>query len=176
MATGLAWTSVGGEILFVEVTTMPGKGVVQITGQLGEVMKESAQAAYSYVRSHYQDFDLKSDFYKTIDLHIHVPEGAVPKDGPSAGVTMTTAIVSALTRRPVKKNLGMTGEVTLRGRVLEIGGLKEKVIAAHTAGLRAIIHPAANSKDLEKIPDSVRHDLTFYPVHSVDEVLKLALV
>lgn len=176
MATGLAWTSVGGEILFIEVSTMPGKGGVQITGQLGEVMRESAQAAYTYVRSHYKDFDLKPDFYKTIDLHIHVPEGAVPKDGPSAGVTMTTAIVSALTKRAVRKNFGMTGEVTLRGRVLEIGGLKEKVIAAHTAGLREIIHPWDNSKDLEKIPEEVRKDLTFHPVKEVSEVLALALV
>ena len=176
MATGLAWTSVGGEILFIEVSTMPGKGAVQITGQLGDVMKESAQAAYTYVRSHYKDFGLKSDFYKTIDLHIHVPEGAVPKDGPSAGVTMTTAIVSALTGRAVRKNIGMTGEVTLRGRVLEIGGLKEKVIAAHTAGLRVIIHPWDNTKDLEKIPAEIKKDLTFHPVKEVSEVLKLALV
>lgn len=176
MATGLAWTSVGGEILFVEVSTMPGSGKVQITGQLGEVMKESAQAAYSYVRSHYHDFGLKPDFYKKLDLHIHVPEGAVPKDGPSAGVTMTTALVSALTKRAVKKNLGMTGEITLRGRVLEIGGLKEKVIAAHTAGLRQIIHPADNTKDLEKIPPEVHRDLQFYPVKTVEEVLALALV
>ncbi len=176
MATGLAWTSVGGEILFIEVSTMPGKGGVQITGQLGEVMKESAQAAYTYVRSHYKDFGLKSDFYKTIDLHIHVPEGAVPKDGPSAGVTMTTAIVSALTGRAVRKHIGMTGEVTLRGRVLEIGGLKEKVIAAHTAGLKEIIHPWENTKDLEKIPEEVKNDLKFHPVKEVSEVLKLALV
>jgi ATP-dependent Lon protease len=176
MATGLAWTSVGGEILFIEVSLMPGKGMVQITGQLGDVMKESAQAAYTYVRSHHKDFGLKPDFYKTIDLHIHVPEGAVPKDGPSAGVTMTTAIVSALTKRAVRKHVGMTGEVTLRGRVLEIGGLKEKVIAAHTAGLREIIHPADNTKDLEKIPDEIKKDLTFHPVKHVSEVLKLALV
>lgn len=176
MATGLAWTSVGGEILFIEVSTMPGKGVVQITGQLGDVMKESAQAAYSYVRSHYKDFGLKPDFYKSIDLHIHVPEGAVPKDGPSAGVTMTTALVSALTKRPVKKFLGMTGEVTLRGRVLEIGGLKEKVIAAHTAGLKEIIHPWENTKDLEKIPKEVRDEITFHPVKTIQEVLTLALV
>jgi len=176
MATGLAWTSVGGEILFIEVSTMPGKGGVQITGQLGEVMKESAQAAYTYVRSHYKDFDLKPDFYKTIDLHIHVPEGAVPKDGPSAGVTMTTAIVSALTGRAIRKNIGMTGEVTLRGRVLEIGGLKEKVIAAHTAGLREIIHPWENTKDLEKIPEEVKKDLKFHPVKEVSEVLAIALV
>lgn len=176
MATGLAWTSVGGEILFIEVSTMPGSGKVQITGQLGEVMKESASAAYSYVRSHYRDFDLKSDFYKKIDLHIHVPEGAVPKDGPSAGVTMTTALVSALTKRAVKKNFAMTGEITLRGRVLEIGGLKEKVIAAHTAGLRQIIHPSDNTKDLEKIPEEVKKDLKFHPVKDVSEVLALALV
>lgn len=176
MATGLAWTSVGGEILFIEVSTMPGKGGVQITGQLGDVMKESAQAAYTYVRSHYKDFGLKSDFYKTIDIHIHVPEGAVPKDGPSAGVTMTTAIVSALTKKAVRKHIGMTGEVTLRGRVLEIGGLKEKVIAAHSAGLREIIHPWKNTKDLEKIPEEVKRDLKFHPVKDVAEVLKLALV
>lgn len=176
MATGLAWTSVGGEILFIEVSTMPGKGGMQITGSLGEVMKESARAAYTYVRSHYKDFGLKPDFYKSIDLHIHVPEGAVPKDGPSAGVTMTTALVSALTGKAVKKNLGMTGEVTLRGRVLEIGGLKEKVIAAHTAGLREIVHPWENTKDLEKIPAEIKKDLTFHPVKNVDEVLKLALI
>lgn len=176
MATGLAWTSVGGEILFIEVSTMPGKGGVQITGQLGDVMKESAQAAYTYVRSHYKDFDLKPDFYKTIDLHIHVPEGAVPKDGPSAGVTMTTALVSALTGKAIRKNFGMTGEVTLRGRVLEIGGLKEKVIAAHTAGLREIIHPWDNTKDLEKIPKEVRDDMIFHPVKDVSEVLSLALI
>jgi ATP-dependent Lon protease, bacterial type len=149
---------------------------MQITGSLGEVMKESARAAYTYVRSHYKDFGLKPDFYKSIDLHIHVPEGAVPKDGPSAGVTMTTALVSALTGKAVKKNLGMTGEVTLRGRVLEIGGLKEKVIAAHTAGLREIVHPWENTKDLEKIPAEIKKDLTFHPVKNVDEVLKLALI
>lgn len=176
MATGLAWTSVGGEILFIEVGVMPGSGKIQITGQLGDVMKESAQAAYSYIRSHYEELGLAKDFYKTIDLHIHVPEGAVPKDGPSAGVTMVTALVSALTKKPVKKNLGMTGEVTLRGRVLEIGGLKEKVIAAHAAGLREIIHPANNTKDLEKIPVEIKKDLTFYPVKEVSEVLKLSLV
>jgi ATP-dependent Lon protease len=176
MATGLAWTSVGGEILFIEVSTMPGKGGLQITGQLGDVMKESAQAAFTYVRTHYKDFELKPDFYKTIDIHIHVPEGAVPKDGPSAGVTMTTAIVSALTGRSVRKHIGMTGEVTLRGRVLEIGGLKEKVIAAHSAGLKDIIHPWENTKDLETIPEEVKKDLTFHPVKEVSEVLALALV
>ena len=176
MTTGLAWTSVGGEILFIEVQTMPGKGSLQITGSLGDVMKESASAAYSYIRSHYHDFGLKSDFYKSIDLHIHVPEGAVPKDGPSAGITIATALVSALTKRPVRKDFGMTGEITLRGRVLEIGGLKEKVIAAHTAGLRQIIHPYDNTKDLEKIPAEVKNDLIFHPVKEFSEVLKLVLV
>lgn len=176
MATGLAWTAVGGEILFIEVSTMPGSGKVQITGQLGDVMKESAQAAYTYVRAHSRDFGLKNDFYKQLDLHIHVPEGAVPKDGPSAGVTMATALVSALTGRAVRKDVGMTGEITLRGRVLEIGGLKEKVIAAHTAGLKTIIHPEGNTKDLEKIPAEVRSDLTFHPVKTIHEVLELALL
>jgi ATP-dependent Lon protease len=174
-ATGLAWTSVGGEILFVEVTTMPGSGKLQLTGQLGDVMKESAQAAFTFVRSHYKDFALKSDFYKKIDIHIHVPEGAVPKDGPSAGVTITTAIVSALTKRPVKKSFGMTGEVTLRGKVLEIGGLKEKSIAALTAGLKEIIIPLANKKDLKKLPTEVTNKLIFHPVGTVQEVLDLAL-
>lgn len=175
-ATGMAWTSVGGEILFIEVSLMPGAGKIQITGQLGDVMKESASAAYSYVRTHYNDFGLKPDFYKSQDIHIHVPEGAVPKDGPSAGVTMATALVSALTGKKVKKSVAMTGEITLRGRVLEIGGLKEKVIAAHAAGLKEIIHPAANTKDLEKIPEEVRHDLTFHGVKTIDEVLSIALV
>lgn len=176
MATGLAWTSVGGEILFIEVSTMPGVGKLQITGQLGDVMKESAAAAYTYIRSNYKKFGLKPDFYKKIDIHIHVPEGAVPKDGPSAGVTMLTALVSALTKRKVKKDLGMTGEVTLRGRVLEIGGLKEKIIAAHTAGVRKIIFPESNVKDLEKIPQEIKNDLTFVPVKSVDQVLEFAFV
>lgn len=175
-ATGLAWTSVGGEILFIEVSLMPGNGKIQITGQLGDVMKESAQAAYSYIRSHYRDFDLNEDFYKSQDIHIHVPEGAVPKDGPSAGVTMTTALVSALTGKKVKKTIGMTGEITLRGRVLEIGGLKEKVIAAHAAGLKEIIHPEGNTKDLEKIPTEVRRDIRFHPVKTIDDVLALALL
>lgn len=176
IATGLAWTSVGGSILFIEVTLMPGSGKIQLTGQLGDVMKESAQAAYSYVRSHYQDFDLKPDFYKTQDIHLHIPEGAVPKDGPSAGVTLTTALVSALTKRKVKKSLAMTGEITLRGRVLEIGGLKEKVIAAHAAGIKEIIYPDDNTKDLVKIPAEVKKDLTFHPVKNIKEVLDLALL
>ncbi|HBO10724.1 TPA: endopeptidase La [Candidatus Collierbacteria bacterium] len=176
MATGLAWTSIGGEILFIEVGVMPGSGKITLTGQLGDVMKESAQAAYSYIRSHFKELGLKNDFYKSIDVHVHVPEGSVPKDGPSAGVTLVTALISALTKKAVRKNLGMTGEITLRGRVLEIGGLKEKVIAAHTAGLRSIIYPASNTKDLEKIPAEIKTDLTFHPVENISEVLSLALV
>lgn len=175
MATGLAWTSVGGDILFIEVSLMPGSGKLQITGSLGDVMKESASAAYSYVRSHASALGIKPDFYKTLDIHIHVPEGAVPKDGPSAGVTLVTALVSALTKKRVNKSVGMTGEITLRGRVLEIGGLKEKVIAAHTAGLRTIIHPRDNTKDLVKIPSVIKKDLTFHAVDNIDDVLKLAL-
>lgn len=176
MATGLAWTAVGGEILFIEVTTMPGKGGLKITGQLGEVMKESAQAAHSYVRSHWKELGLKKDFVKDIDIHIHVPEGAVPKDGPSAGVTMTTALVSALTGKKVRKDVAMTGEITLRGRVLEIGGLKEKMIAAHTAGIKKIIFPKPNTRDLEKIPAEIKNDLSLHPVEDISEVLALALV
>lgn len=176
MATGLAWTAAGGEILFIEVSTMPGSGKLQITGQLGEVMKESASAALSYIRAHYKKFGLKSDFHKYIDIHIHVPEGAVPKDGPSAGVTMTTALVSALTKKKVYKDLGMTGEITLRGRVLEIGGLKEKVIAAHSAGLKRILYPGSNTKDLEKIPVEIKQDLQLIPVENIDEVLHHAMI
>ncbi len=170
-ATGLAWTVSGGDILFIEVAVMPGSGKIQLTGQLGDVMKESAQAAYTYVRSHYQELGLKSDFYKKIDLHVHVPEGAVPKDGPSAGVTLATAIVSALTKKKVNKTIGMTGEVTLRGRVLEIGGLKEKMIAGQAAGLKEIIFPAGNTKDLVKIPDEIKRELKLLPVKDVREVL-----
>lgn len=176
LATGLAWTQAGGDIIFVEVATMPGSGRITLTGKLGEVMQESAKAAWSYVRSRWQQLHLKEDFYKTIDIHIHVPEGAVPKDGPSAGDTITTAIVSALTHRPVKPHLGMTGEVTLRGRVLEIGGVKEKVIAGHRAGLTEIILPKANEKDLVKIPETIKKDITFHFVDHMDQVLKLALM
>lgn len=176
MATGLAWTSAGGEILFIEVSTMPGSGKLQITGQLGDIMKESASAAFSYIRAHSQEFGLSKDFYKKIDIHIHVPEGAVPKDGPSAGVTMVTALTSALTKKKVQKNLGMTGEITLRGRVLEIGGLKEKIIAAHSAGIRQIIFPKSNVKDLEKIPADVKNDLKLIPVENIDQVLSHAMV
>ena len=176
VATGLAWTQTGGDILFVEVALMPGKGKVIITGQLGEVMQESAKAAVSYVRSHWQPLKLPQDFYQDTDVHIHVPEGAVPKDGPSAGITITTAIVSAFTQRPVRKYVGMTGEITLRGRVLEIGGVKEKVIAAHRAGLKTLILPKNNKKDLIDVPKEVKNDIDFHFVDHMDKVLTLVLV
>lgn len=173
--TGLSWSEVGGDILFIEVTPMPGKGQIQLTGQLGDVMKESAQAAMSYVRANWRSLGLPEKFFHKFDVHIHVPEGAIPKDGPSAGVAMTTAIVSAFTRVPVRKDTAMTGEVTLRGRVLEIGGLKEKVLAAHRAGVKHIIVPENNMKDLEDIPEYVLKELEFHPVKHMDEVLKIAL-
>ncbi len=175
IATGLAWTEVGGDILFIEVALMPGKGQLIITGQLGDVMKESCQAAMTYVRARAKKFGLSEDFYKTLDIHIHVPEGAVPKDGPSAGDTITTALVSALTKIPTNHLVGMTGEVTIRGKILEIGGVKEKVIAAHRAGLRTIIMPKENRKDLEEIPKEVAKDIRFVFVSHMDEVLKVAL-
>ena len=176
VATGLAYTPYGGDTLQIEVALAPGKGKLVLTGKLGDVMKESAQAALSYVRSSAEKFGIDSHFYEKYDLHIHVPEGAVPKDGPSAGITITTALVSALTGKPVRKEIGMTGEVTLRGRVLAIGGLKEKTLSAHRSGLTKIIFPKDNEKDLDDIPESVREQLTFIPVSHVDEVLKEALV
>lgn len=175
MTTGLSVTSAGGEILFVEVTLMPGKGQLILTGQLGDVMKESAQAAMSYVRSRATVLGLPENFAAKTDVHIHVPEGAVPKEGPSAGIALTTALVSALTKIPTRKEVGMTGEVTLRGRVLEIGGVKEKVLAAHRAGLTTIILPKDNAKDLEDVPKNVKHDLQFIFAQHMDEVLKVAL-
>lgn len=175
MATGLFWTEAGGGILFIEVALMPGKGNLQLTGQLGDVMQESCKAALSYARSHTKDLDIDEKFFQKTDIHVHVPEGAVPKDGPSAGIAITTAIVSALTKISVRREVGMTGEITLRGRVLEIGGIKEKIIAAHRAGLKTIIMPADNKKDLEDIPKSVLKDLKFIFVKHMDEVLKVAL-
>lgn len=176
VATGLAYTVFGGDTLQIEVSLAPGKGKLVLTGKLGDVMKESAQAAFSYVRSSAEKFGIDPMFHEKYDIHIHVPEGAVPKDGPSAGVTITTALVSALTGKPVRHEVGMTGEVTLRGRVLPIGGLKEKSLSAHRAGLTTIIIPKDNERDLDEIPESVRKDLTFIPVTHVDEVLKNAIV
>ncbi|MCT1575752.1 endopeptidase La [Oceanobacillus kimchii] len=175
-ATGLAYTSAGGDILSIEVSHYPGKGKLTLTGQLGDVMQESAQAAFSYVRSRTSHFHIEPDFYEKYDIHIHVPAGATPKDGPSAGITIATALVSSLTGRAIKKEVGMTGEITLRGRVLPIGGLKEKALSAHRAGLTTIIIPEENEKDIENIPESVRNDLTFIPVKHLDEVLEQALV
>ena len=175
MSTGLAWTEVGGDILFIEVALMPGKSQLLLTGQLGDVMKESCQAAMSYIRARANEFGLSEKFYQKIDVHVHVPEGAVPKDGPSAGIAITTAIISALTKIPVNRKVGMTGEITLRGRVMEIGGLKEKVIAAHRAGLKTIIIPKENKKDLIDIPKEVLKDLKFRFVSHMDEVIGIAL-
>lgn len=176
IVNGLAWTPVGGEILLIEVAIMPGKGNLILTGHLGDVMKESAQAALSYIRSRYEVFGLKSDFYNDIDIHIHVPEGAVPKDGPSAGVTITTAMISALTKVPVNRYVAMTGEITLRGRVMEIGGIKEKIIAAHRAGIKTVLMPVENKKDLEDLPTFVKDEMRFIFVSHLDDVLKKALV
>jgi ATP-dependent Lon protease len=175
MTTGLAWTQAGGDILFIEVALMPGKGTLILTGQLGDVMKESCQAALSYVRSRWKALGLSEKFYETLDIHIHVPEGAVPKDGPSAGVAITMALVSALTKIPAKRTVAMTGEITLRGRVLEIGGVKEKIIAAHRAGIKTVIMPKDNKKDLEDIPDYILKKLSLHFVEHADEVLKIAL-
>ena len=175
VVNGLAYTTVGGEMLEVECAPMPGKGGLKLTGQLGDVMKESAETAFSWVRSHSESLGLAKDFYKDIDLHVHVPEGAVPKDGPSAGVTMTTALVSALTQKPVRQDVAMTGEVTLRGRVLPIGGLKEKTLAAFRAGIKTLIIPEENQKDLEKIPAEVLSRFRIVPVKDVEEVLRTAL-
>ncbi|MBI5527558.1 MAG: endopeptidase La [Deltaproteobacteria bacterium] len=175
VATGLAWTDTGGELLNVEVTLMPGKGKLTVTGKLGDVMKESAEAAMSYVRSRAVRFGLDPDFYQKLDVHIHLPEGAIPKDGPSAGITMATALVSALTGVPVRRDLAMTGEITLRGMVLPIGGLKEKSLAAARGDIRTVLIPIENEKDLKEIPKSVAKTMTFRPVEHMDEVLRLAL-
>jgi ATP-dependent Lon protease len=175
VAAGLAWTAYGGNVLFIEATRMTGSKGFQITGSLGSVMQESARAALSYVRSRAETLDIEVDFYEKADIHLHVPAGAQKKDGPSAGVTMVTALVSLLSRRRVRKGVGMTGEITLRGRVLPIGGLKEKVLAAHRYGLRTIILPKDNENDLEDLPDEIKKVMKFIPVETVAEVLEAAL-
>ncbi|NMA67519.1 MAG: endopeptidase La [Clostridiaceae bacterium] len=172
---GLAWTSVGGDTMPVEVNIMPGTGSLELTGQLGDVMKESARIAKSYIRSQAVRYGIETDFYKKYDIHIHVPEGAVPKDGPSAGITLATAMVSALTQNPARRNVAMTGEITLRGRVLPIGGLKEKVLAAHRAGINTVLIPMENVKDIEEIPENIRQTIDLIPVSHIDQVLELTL-
>jgi ATP-dependent Lon protease len=176
VTTGLAWTDFGGELLSTEVAVVPGKGRLTITGRLGEVMQESAQAAMSYVRSRADDLGLERDFYQKVDIHLHVPEGATPKDGPSAGITLATSLVSAITRIPVRSDLAMTGEVTLRGNVLPIGGLKEKVLAAHRGGIKHVLIPIENEKDISEIPATVLKSITIELVQHMDEVLRKALV
>ncbi|WP_425446696.1 endopeptidase La [Dethiothermospora halolimnae] len=176
IATGLAWTAVGGETLSIEVTPMKGTGKLQLTGQLGDVMKESARAGVSYIRSKVEELEISEDFHKEQDIHIHVPEGAIPKDGPSAGITMATAVISALSKRPINRKVAMTGEITLRGRVLPVGGIKEKVLAANRAGIEKILLPWDNQKDMEEVSDKVKKKVEFVFVKTMDEVLKHALV
>ncbi len=175
LVTGLAWTEVGGSILTTEVSVVDGKGKLTLTGKLGDVMQESAQAAMSYVRSRAHGLGLPRDFYRNIDVHIHVPEGAIPKDGPSAGITMATALASALSKIPVRRDVAMTGEITLRGKVLPIGGLKEKLLAAHRAGIKEICLPKENEKDLAEIPENLRTELKLHLVDTMDDVLQIAL-
>ena len=175
VATGLAWTMAGGDILFVEATKMKGHGALTLTGKLGDVMRESATAALSYVRSRAKSLGIDENAFAKADIHIHVPEGAIPKDGPSAGVTMVTALVSLFTNRPVCSDVGMTGEITLRGRVLPIGGLKEKVLAAHRAGLKTILVPRRNEKDLVDVPKPLHDELTFVFADRIEDVLAVAL-
>ena len=175
LVIGLAWTEVGGELLHIETSVLPGKGKLLLTGQLGEVMKESAQAALSYCRSRNKVLGVEPEYFDTVDIHIHVPAGAIPKDGPSAGITMTTALFSAISGKAVKRGIAMTGEVTLRGRVLPIGGLKDKALAALRAGITRVIIPEENQKDLVEIPEELRKKISFYPVKHMDEVVVLTL-
>jgi ATP-dependent Lon protease len=176
VTTGLAWTELGGELLTIEATVLPGKGKLMITGKLGEVMQESAQAAMSYVRSRAEYLGLDKRFVENVDIHVHVPEGAIPKDGPSAGIAMATTLVSGLCRIPVRKEVAMTGEITLRGRVLPIGGLKEKVLAGHRAGIKKVLIPKENEKDIRDIPAKIRKALQLVFVEHMDEVLREALL
>jgi ATP-dependent Lon protease len=175
VVTSLAWTENGGEIMAVEVAVLEGKGGLQMTGQIGEVMQESGQAALTYIKSRAAELNVDLDVFERMDIHVHMPEGGIPKDGPSAGITMATAIVSALTGRPVFKHIGMTGEITLRGRILPIGGVREKVLAAHRAGLKTVLLPEKNLKDLIDLPKTAKSELKIIPVKHMDDVLKLAL-
>ena len=175
VARGLAWTSVGGDTLEIEVNVMPGKGRLQLTGQMGDVMKESAQAGISYLRSIAKNYKVDSEFFQEHDIHIHIPEGAVPKDGPSAGITMATAMLSAITKKPVKAQVAMTGEITLRGRVLPVGGLKEKLLAAKNAKIKTVLVPKENKPDIREISNEITGDLNILYMESMDEVLEQAL-
>jgi ATP-dependent Lon protease len=175
VATGLAWTSTGGHILFIEAAKMPGKKGLTITGHVGDVMQESAQAAMSYVRAKAEQLGIAPDFFEQHDIHIHIPAGAIPKDGPSAGITIATALASLLTNRPVCNDTGMTGEITLRGQIMPVGGIKEKVLAAHRAGLHTVILPQQNEPDLAEIPDEIKKEMSFVLAHTMDDVLKRAL-
>ena len=175
VATAMAWTENGGDIMPVEVLVMEGKGNLQITGQIGDVMQESAQAALSYLKSRADTFNIEPELFEQIDIHIHIPEGAIPKDGPSAGITIATALISAFTERRVHKEIGMTGEITLRGNILPIGGVREKILAAHRAGLRTVLLPEKNAKDLVEVPKKVREDLNLVFVRHMDEVIDVAL-
>jgi ATP-dependent Lon protease len=176
VATGLAWTETGGEILTLEATRMPGRGKVTLTGQLGDVMQESAQAAMSYIRTRAEELGIDPQFYRKFDVHVHIPEGAIPKDGPSAGITMATVLASLMTGVAVRQDVAMTGEITLRGRVLPIGGLKEKVLAAYRYGTKTVLVPRDNEKDMSEIPDDIKKTMTFHLVNTMDEVLDIALV
>jgi ATP-dependent Lon protease len=175
VATGLAWTPVGGDILFIEATRMPGKGSLVLTGQLGDVMKESAQAALSFVRAKAKWLGIEENFLDKTDIHVHIPAGAIPKDGPSAGVTMFTALASMLTGKPIRNDVAMTGEITLRGNVLPVGGIKEKILAAHRAGIKRIIMPDRNQKDMVDVPQQAKDEMEFFYVKKIDELLPLAL-